>query len=127
MCFDSYNIPMTPKDDINTAFNDTAINLIMECYLNKFDIKQSDLFRKSKDRVKKAISSISLSEIRRALVYYLTQYTPLTLKQIAVKIGYGTDHSIVIWQRERARDLLYARDEKFTHYWNLLIDCANEI
>ena len=71
-------------------------------------------------RLKKRISGVSVSELRRALVFIAKQDQKITYEQIAKQIGFKR-HSTVIITYRNAQNFYKQGDDKFYKALNLVV------
>lgn len=69
---------------------------------------------------------VRLAEIRMALSYFIYQYTPMKLVEIAPLVGYN-DHSTMSTYRKRIDYYIQTEDPKFFPYYLKVIDLASDL
>jgi chromosomal replication initiation ATPase DnaA len=118
---------MIPNLDpsIPAAVNDkTQVHNLITRYCRTYGVDPSTLTRNNKLRSpKRVFNGVHVDYMRISLGKYIYENFGLTLKQVAVLIGYQ-DHSTISSQREKVNHYIKTKDPYFYPYWETLLKIA---
>jgi chromosomal replication initiation ATPase DnaA len=95
---------------------------IADKFCEVYGVTRQDLFQKHNykgGKKKKVVNKVNVSNLRMALGYYLANYYPISLTEVAKLIGYN-DHSTISYNNQKIYFYIKNNDEKFMKYWFVL-------